>query len=1076
LNAKPSIAQTRWREFEKLAVELVEDGFRIKPDVVRVTRPSKDGGIDGDIDLTVADGFAGTIQHRTLVEAKLRSQAGGISLGTVAATMVVAYNEAAQSLFLVTNESFTKEAVGQISVFLAKTNLAVHLVDGRTIAGWVRRHLERLKGSYPQDLLDLLTLPKGESEAQQELVCRSRDLLRHWREGGQILNPPTVKIKTGWLEDGRMADCRALLEWPDATWDEGALPPLVGQSRLTTANRLVRALNVRGGVAVLAGPPGVGKSVLIDHLVAKSAESPQDLFSFGFVDVGRSLTSRGLFLDTLAACSGIDYRIIYSDAREVIAPEYLVARTAGRDTPQAVKSAVANVLRESVSGFQSARDLSSQPLLDFIQEVATPHAEQGKTTIIFQELNRGSSESLEFLVKVVQRLASAGMRVIVELRDRGNVPSSANRSRDGELAVMSLREWEGFVQTFLRLQTCGVYRIEPLDRGEAHEYLEDLLPGLGPERAEVIYTRVGGTPLHLKSAAIWLETEKVLDHHGGGLPIVEQLETFFEGIRPDHVEGLFDQLIAAWWNRPEFPLRSFLAAAALLEGRLQLEVLELLRGERSLDDIVERLVDSTLFTWSRQAHDQLEVSHDLLRERVSNFADRQRLAERQVAERLLPHVEEIWTDPMQQDLRRVDLLDAVGRWEEVQQLAYRVGTKLSQTNEWTSASRYISLAHEALRKLNQGTSIPDTDRSSREAEILSSLLTVDVKRRRIGIESNERRLDALDILVTHLRGELHDIRWQQLWLQKLLLRCNYHFSREEFTAAADLAEEAREFVLAHASSIPEALAGEAWSALGLAYKVLNRRLESIEVFDEAAKRFPSLESVRRERLSNLAAFALRDDPARALRLYREILNKEGEDDSLHTRVDVAMAQFLMGDYKSARDEGQVVLRLAADRGIPAQEARARNILGCCLWAGDHAEAADAQLDLASVAAERTVFRRYLWRIRVNRSGTALETGQAGIAYSLARSSEEDILVPREPSFAEIQASSEYLTSRWYVALLAIGERYWNLGKELDYRRFCNRVRLPRFEEHLEAWVSGKSVPEVFSNTSHLHAAKIMITG
>ena len=390
---KSSIAQTRWRDFEKLAVELVEDSFRIKPDIVRVTRPTKDGGIDGDIDFVLADGLAGSMHHRTLVEAKLRSQAGGISLGTVAATMVVAYNEAAQSLFLVTNESFTKEAVGQIAVFLAKTNLAVHLVDGRTIAGWVRRHLERLRSSYPQDLLGLLSLPEGESEAQRELVCHSRDLLRHWREWGQQFNPPTVKVKTGWLDDGRIADCRARVEWTDASWDEGALPPLVGQNRLDTVRRLERTLGARSGVAILAGPPGVGKSIVIDHLVAKSAASPQDLFSFGFVDVGRSLTSRGLFLDTLAACSGIDYRIIYSDAREVIAPEYLVARTAGRDTPQAVKAAVANVLRESVSGFQSARDLSSQPLLDFLQEVATPHAAQRKTTIIFQELNRGSSEA-----------------------------------------------------------------------------------------------------------------------------------------------------------------------------------------------------------------------------------------------------------------------------------------------------------------------------------------------------------------------------------------------------------------------------------------------------------------------------------------------------------------------------------------------------------------------------------------------------------------------------------------------------------------------------------------------------------
>lgn len=1075
MSDQPSVAQNRWREFEKLALEMVEDGFRIKPDVVRLTRPSKDGGIDGDIDLILADGLAGSIRYRTLVEAKLRSRAGGLSLGTIAATMVVAYNEAAQSLFLVTNGSFTNEALGQISVFLAKTNLTVHLVDGRTVAGWVRRHLKSLRDSYPQDLLDLLVGPEGEPEVQQELEYRSRDLLQHWHERGQIFNPPTVKVKTGWLDDGRMADCRATLEWTESG-GEGALPSLVGQKRRGTVERLVRTLDARSGVAILAGPPGVGKSIVLDHLVAQSAASPEELFSFGFVDVGRSLTSRGLFLDTLAACSGIDYRIIYSDPSDVINPDYLVARTAGRETPQAVRSAVANVLRESVSGFQSTRDLSSQPLLDFLQEVATPHAQRRTITIIFQELNRASSECLEFLVKVVQRLEAAGMRVVVELRDRGNVPDSSTRSSGGDLAVMPLSEWEGFVQTFLRLQTCGVYRVDPLDKREAHEYLEELLPGLGPERAEVIRARVGGIPLHLKSAAVWLETEHVVHRHGGELPVVEQLERFFEGIRPDHVQGLFDQLIEAWWKRPSFPLRSFLAAAALLDGRLRLQVLELLRGEESLDYIVEQLIDSTLFAWSRQTHDELEVSHDLLRERITLFAVRQRLAQRQVAERLLPHIEKIWADPLLQEVRRVDLLDALGRWAEVQDLSYQVGTRLSQANEWTSASKYLTLAHEALRKLSQRDPIPETDRSREEAEILCALLEVDVKRRRIGLDTNEQRLDALDLLLTHLRGKLESGRWQQLWLRKLLFRWHCHFLREEFAPAADFARKAREFVLAHASEIPPALGGEAWNALGLTYKVLNKRSKSMEIFDEAVEKFPDLERVRAERQSNLAAFALRDDPARALMLYQEILEKEGGAGDLHTRVDVGMALFLMGDYKNARSEGELALRLVVDRGVPAQEARVRNILACCLWAGDQTEEADSQLDLASVAAERTMFRRYLWRIRVNRSGTAWETGQPGVAYSLARSAEEDILVPREPSFPEIGDSSEYITSRWYAALLAIGERYRHLEKEADYRRLCYRVRLPHFEEHLEAWSSGASVPDTFSGTSHLHSGRIMITG
>lgn len=1071
-----SVAQERWREFEHLALEMVKDSFRVKPNVVRVTRPSRDGGIDGDIRTILADGLAGTSQHRTLVEAKLRAQAKGVGLRTVAATMIVAYNEAAQSLYLVTNGNFTKQALGQISIFLAKTNLAVHLVDGRTVAGWVRRHHGRLELAYSRDLLDLLVLQEGESEAERELEYRSREVLRHWHERGRLFKPPTVKVRTGWRTDGQMADCLATLEWSDACRDDGTLSPLVGQRRRQTIQRLVGTLQAQRGVAILAGPPGVGKSILLDHLVAQSARSPEEVFSFGFVDVGRSLTSRGLFLDTLAACSGIDYRIIYSDSSDEIDPEYLVARIAGRETPEIVKSAVASVLRESTRGFHKTRDLSYPPLLDFLGEVAAPHAERRRTTIVFQELNRASSEVLEFLLKVVPRLEAAGMGVVVELRDRGNVPNSVSRSEEGGLEILTLQEWEGFVQSCLQLQTCGVYKVEPFNREEAHEYLEELLPGLGAERAEVVRTRVGSIPLHLKSAAVWLETERVVDRHGGELPVVEQLKRFFEGIRPDHVEALFDQLIEAWWSRPSFPLRSYLAAAALLDGRLDIQVLELLRGQESVEEAAEHLLASTLFTWSRQVHDQLEVSHDLLRERIVQFAGRHRLAQRQVAERLLPHIEEIWGDHMQQELRKVDLLGALGRWKEVQELSYRLGTELSQAREWTSASRYLSLAHEALRKLSQQELVGGSDRSYQETQILSALLDVDVKRRQIGLDINERRLDALDVLLAHLRGEVESTHWNELWLKKLLFRWNYYFLREEFTPAASLAEEAREFVLTHEASIPSELAGQAWNALGLSYKVLNQRAKSLEIFDEAVERFPDLNRVRGERLSNLAAFALRDNPTQALKLYAEILAGEGNEGDLHTRVDIAMASFLMGEHRKARAAGEEALRLASDRGVAAQEARARNILACCLWADGRVDEAHSQFDLASVAAERTMFRRFLWRIRVNRSGTAWETGRAGDAYSLARSAEDDILLPREQSFGKIADSSEHVTSRWYAALLAIGERYWRMGENRAYNRLCDRVRLPRFETHLETWTQGDPVPEVFSSTTHLHSGRIMITG
>jgi len=158
-----------------------------------------------------------------------------------------------------------------------------------------------------------------------------------------------------------------------------------------------------------------------------------------------------------------------------------------------------------------------------------------------------------------------------------------------------------------------------------------------------------------------------------------------------------------------------------------------------------------------------------------------------------------------------------------------------------------------------------------------------------------------------------------------------------------------------------------------------------------------------------------------------------------------------------------------------QQARALNILGCALWAEEAVREADKRFEEACLAAERMFSHRFLWRMRTNRAGTALEYGLADIALVNARSAERLIVDPRRATLMGRSLTNEELTSRWYVALVAIGSYYKRLSAE-DLRRMTDDIGIRRLIVDSEAVAVGNPPADLFTRTTHIHSGKIMITG
>lgn len=1082
--------ESDWSVFEKLSVRIVSQAFRLQPTAVIVTQKSKDGGYDGQVihQHGINQGLLGDIEDLTLVEAKLRNSAAGIGLRDFAATLVIAHNECANTLVVVANKPFTPQALEETSRFFRRTNLRVKLVDGPTVSGWVRKNFDDLVGEFGASFLQRLILKDHNAEKAERKVhvCSSRTQLFQ-----DVRSRParTLTVETGWREDGTIADCDLEFEDDGASLVDQALPPLIGQSRKDLLKELVTNLGNSSGsnaIHLLTGTGGVGKSVIVSHLLARLGEVSRDREKcwVGVIDVGREASSRALFVSILTAVLGVNPRDLTAGDGHW-RPETFIAQLGGGSANDLTCKAVARALLADWREYESGWDLNVEPLLDFLRLLVQRRTRRQPLVLVFHELNKGTEETLDFLCQASRVIAGAGASILLELRDRGYEKTATTRERGGPATVMSLEHWDAVVAKFNGLCNGGRFDLAHPSPDEAVEYVQSLLPGLGKQQARVIVDHVGTVPLHLKLTADWHMAEGVLAREDGGIFLVEDLEKFFadQNITPRSVNLIFDRLIEAWGARADRIHGRAIIAATLLRGELSVATLGVLDESVDAEHLAHQLVASGLFRLSRESAATIEAAHDLLLERMEYCLSDKPIGVSVVATQLFNHIERVCPDPEKRPLREADLLLAMGpAYErEAARSAHMAASGLALTRDWTEAARYFGRAHDALKKLSERQPDDDQLRVSKLGN-LADWLDVEVLRYRIGTAENRNRVSAFlnelrfgpDLPLTLQEREL-------LSLRAAVIEWRHYYVQEDFDEALRVAIEGRDLALSCSADVDKEIRGMALANHAVSLKFKERRKDSVAAFDAALNALPQSYTVVAERLSNIGAINLRNDPAKALECYREILDITRNtaysfSEIIHTHTDVAMADFLMGDLPSTIRDAQRAIKLAMDNSVHAEEARGRNILGCAYWVTGNVKAAHQEFTWAAFASERSISYRFLWRMRTNAAGTALALGKLDEAYGFARSAENAIVSPRESEFPGMMDDDTYLTSRWYVALIAIAKCYAGLGRTQELERLYRRIALPLFKEHADGFICGNPPPVVFAKTTHLHNGIIMITG
>jgi hypothetical protein len=1055
-----TFAKRLWSDFERLAFELTKDCFGITPTKFVHTQESKDGGFDAVFIHELGRLGNTVISHETLMEAKLRSESGALGLRAFAATMIIAFNGRTQCLIVVTNREFSPQALEAARDFQWKARLQVILVSQKTLSAWIRPRLARLSKRYPRELLADLLLLSPEDENYEEVEIA----------GGQVIGTePPARIGFGRQPDGTLAKGEIVLLPPAQAAESSGI--VVGRTRRKVVRDLVEALSGEVGCALVSGEAGAGKSHVVRAVLATLSPERRCL---GLIDLAQVATSRQLFLATMAQLLGLEIAEIAqqfttNDAKQVF------STACGVQIPEEVCNAVLSVLTSTSPIIGDIDQIHLTRYLSFIAD----RGRAGGRLLVFHNLDKAAAEVLEFLHAISPILIAKDVSVLLEL------------AIGGDLQFAGTSQWKAHIELFERAATLGRFTVPVPDLDSGIELLLEQMPGLGVERARFICERVGNRPLFLHHAALWLKQHQVVSERAQGAHLIEHPEIFFEGLRPEASISILDRHIDIWRREIELPYADAITAATLLNGRLPVAAVLLLTPESVT---IERMLDALIATGLFVAEPRLEgvrVSHSLLLERMiaiengeaPGYAAR-RFDRKRVADLLLKGLETYTAPGGIRDLYRSALLAACERWPEVWESARLAGQALAGEHQ-------LALASEAyLRSLKAAEMLVgelDGEGDWRRIHSLIEFLEVEDERYRLSLEENLLRLEALlvSLRTTQLPGERLARVEEETTAQEIRLRGQYlswraAFTREEFDEALPIAQSLFDCVC-QLKGIDQELVGQAVSALGITLKAIERAEESKLVFEQGVTRFPDSAYCRMERWSNLAAFELRDNPEQALRHYRRIFADVGERIPLlqrvHLEADVAMALFLADRLDEAATQATLAIKIADANGIPAQAARGRNIMGCVHWRKERIDDAISLLDRAVLDAERSYMERFLWRFRVNLATAACEAKQLNIALANSRWAEERLLKARASRLAQLAKSPTYLTSRWYVAFLAIGLTYTRCKATSDSKRLLRALSaLPLFRRHLEELRRANFPPEVFANTTHRQGNQIMITG
>lgn len=363
-----TVAQKYNNQFEDISTQIVKLFFKDTNAIIKKTKDSKDGGYD--ILVEYSDGMT---TKKIYFECKLRS--GNLNLRDIAANLIIAFNEGAVALGIITNYDYTEQSNENISTFYEHTFLNIKIIIGEDI----RKLFERYKLTIPAELNDIIASKKTKRKTEYRFL---RIDLNKNNIYDQFLNK----------EDRGNSD----------------LIPYIVKKNQTLFNKAEKYIT-NGNIICIQGFLGVGKTSFIKSLLIQSHAKEIHIVADNYSAQSQLLLC--VFLDLW----GIPVHNIVRDfSDEIIEKIASIVEEKSKDsrTGKIVRTLLNNSELEDI-----AKENYNWLICDYLINQLMLHKESQKYVFYIENAEKATEEIQNLLLYICKLLKRNNIACIIEKND-----------------------------------------------------------------------------------------------------------------------------------------------------------------------------------------------------------------------------------------------------------------------------------------------------------------------------------------------------------------------------------------------------------------------------------------------------------------------------------------------------------------------------------------------------------------------------------------------------------------------------------------------------------------------------------
>lgn len=740
----------------------------------------------------------------------------------------------------------------------------------------------------------------------------------------------------------------------------------------------------QGYTVLVSGYAGVGKSTFISSILNRCLCRQVHLDGMLYT------TQEQLLLELLMQIWGIPERFLIANLEE----DHLNAissRIGGEENDTETAQIIRSIVNASNAGLGHSIQYNCL-ICRYLLSLLNIHKNNIQYVFYLENIQFCRPEIFHLLVYLIKLLNSSKIGCIVEYKD-------------GEYALQSENE---LLPEIEHLEHYISVNIDVLDNSQALAYLKYVKPDLPQATAKMILSLVGCRLYNIALTLNYLK-QRTIDFDDP-----HQIAIELSALTPNDIPNIVSKTFPFYRQK----YRALFDLMALLRGPVPLEFLPVAEVE---DDEADKLVNEQIVI-CKSGH-IVPANEFVLREILRSIYPF-RTGHRKIANRILEFTDK---DPEQYQSARIYMFYHIERYDNALALLNQYIPRLKRERQYSALIEYLDIAIDSAQKLKD---------YGRYVSFIVQQLDIMVLKKDITNSKAADRLSELSQMLSSRRIREGADRFQlahDYFLGKRMFKLGRLSADEPVFQINKLHYE--DCVSGRYSDNAEDWLGRVCCNYAIFVKETQGNVPALSVFQQALAALPDSFELRREYYSHEACMRLYGAPGEACSFYRKVLKMFDRQPGrcalpFHERGDVAMSLLLSGQFDEAIWAAQESVELADSYGVWDEVGRITNIEGCAwLCAGDEQKAEELFAESTSIM-ERSGYRLYCWRSRLNELQMKLCTpGNKQGLRPFLRKTYDDFKALLQNKVLQLVSlpTGEFVKTREYHALLAFGKCFRLMG-------------------------------------------------